>query len=518
MKAHPAIIFLASAFTASLAMAEPSAPVNEQPSFMPRPVKVALIGRTPGFKVKNPSDLKPETLIVPALASVLGKEGYQIKVTPEKITLRAAEPNGIFYARQTLAQAVVKDEKGDPAIPTMTIEDKPRFAWRGLLIDSSRHFFGPPAIKRMMDLMALHKLNILHLHLSDDHGWRVVIKKYPKLTEVGSNRIGTPKCGDKDVQDGVPYGGFYTQEDIKDLNAYAKAHFITIIPEIEMPGHSAAALAAYPEFGNKDVPGYKPVVSPWWRVFGYTFSPSEETFTFIDGVISEVSAMFPDSPYIHIGGDEAEKAQWDQSPAVQKLMAEKGLKDGHEVQSYFIHRVEKIVNAHGKRLIGWDEIQEGGLSKTATMMVWRKWESAAIAAQQGNDMVIAMYANTYLDHGQPCTPAGPAFENQGNDMPMEKVYNFDPIPNDLKPEQYKQVLGCQGQLWSELIPTMGKWEYMAFPRACAIAEVAWSPKEGKDLQDFLKRLAIHEKRLDSLKVNYQKDDGSPAQPDAPMLP
>ncbi len=529
-----------------------SAPVSERPSFVPRPAHVTIASKSPGFLLENSlaiytsSDPKAqdawpavanalnfagiqtlenpagaggvEIFLDPALQATLGAEGYKLVVTPAGITIRAATPAGIFYGAQTLAQAVVLDDAGKSAIPALTIEDQPRFGWRGLLIDSGRHFVKAKDVNRIIDLMAMHKMNILHWHLTDDQGWRIEIKKYPKLTEVGSKRASSPTVGGGyTTSDHTPYGSFYTQDEIKEIVAYAKARYITIIPEIEMPGHAAAAIAAYPEFGNKDIPGYNPHVQTTWGVHDYTFAPSPETFQFIDDVIGEVCALFPDSPFIHVGGDECPKDQWNQSPYAKKVMQENGLKDGHELQSYFIKHVEKMINARCKRIIGWDEIQEGGLSPTATMMVWRDWKWATMAVNHGNDIVMTPGSHCYLDHSPGAMPKEPGFKVIGGNLSLETVYNFEPIPKGFTPEQAKHVLGAQGNLWSEYIYNQAKWEYLAFPRACAMAEVLWSPREGKDMADFMKRLEMNEKRLDAHGVNYRKENGQPAQPEKKIV-
>jgi hexosaminidase len=537
---------LLAALAPLFAFAAPSADITESPAILPRPASLAVEGKT-GFSLAgtvavnfdkafsdaanalhaglslhgvtaNLGSGAPDSIAFKRVEG-LGKEAYRITVTPTGVTVEASDAAGAFYGAQTLVQSVVKDSAGKPALPAMTVNDAPRFGWRGLMVDSGRHFFPPASMKRFIDLMAMHKLNTLHWHLTEDQGWRIEIKKYPKLTTVGATRAGEHIAGKPyHVADNKPYGPFfYTQEEIRDIVAYAKARSVTVIPEIEMPGHAAAAIAAYPELGNKDIPVYKPEVKTAWGVHYYTFSPSEETFTFLDDVIGEVAALFPDAPYIHVGGDEAPKDQWNKSAFVKKLMAEKNIKDTHEVQSYFIGRAEKMINARGKRIIGWDEIQEGGLSKTATMMVWRNWKWAIEAVNHGNDVVMAPTSNTYFDYGQGKSPAGPGHQTIGGNLGLQKVYDFEPIPRELKPEQYKHILGCQAQLWSEYIRTPGKWEYQAFPRAIALAEVAWSPKDGKDFKGFSDRLAKHATLLDALKVNYRKDDGAPAQPDAKLL-
>lgn len=443
-------------------------------------------------------------------------ESYELTVSPTGIQVTAGGPAGAYYAARTLAQAVVKDERGISAVPVMGIKDAPRFSWRGLMIDSGRNPRTTDELKKIIDLMAQYKMNTMHWHLTDDQGWRLEIKKYPKLTTTGALRSETPLLGNRNKGDGKPFSAFYTQEQVKDIVQYAKDRHITVVPEIEMPGHATAAITAYPELGNKDIPDYKPAVVTRWGVFPYIFSPSETTFNFLDDVMTEVVSLFPDSPYIHVGGDEAPKDQWNQSPFAQEVMKKNNLKDSHELQSYFIQRAEEIINKKGKRLIGWDEIQEGGLSKTATMMVWRDWKWAKHALDNGNDIIMTPTSHCYLDYSAGNNPGGPAFDMIGGNVPLEKVYSLDPMPKDITPEQQKQVLGVQGNCWSEYLHTMGKWEFVIFPRAIAMAEVGWTLPENKNYDDFKIRLEKEKATLDRMKVNYRKDDGTPAQPDAPL--
>lgn len=523
----------------TLALAAPSAPVNEKTAIVPLPASIAEQTGAPGFSLKNPiitdnpalyrhmqqlglpTSLAPDNVdlfIGPDISASTSQgttgnqEGYTLTVTPNRITIAANSDAGIFYALTTLAQSIVKDADGNAAIPSMNITDAPRFEWRGLMVDSCRRARSVDEIKKMIDLMAHYKLNRMHWHLTDDQGWRMESKKYPKLTEIGGKRSETPIMGQRNKGDGTPYHAFYTQDQIRDIVAYAKARHITVVPEIEVPGHAAAAITAYPELGNKDIPGYNPSVVTRWGVFPYIFSPSEETFTFLDNIFAEVCELFPDSPYIHIGGDEAPKDQWKKSPFAQKIMKENGLKNEEELQSYFIRRVEKLANARGKKIIGWDEIQEGGLSPTATMMVWRDAKWALHALQQGNHVIMVPNSHYYFDYSQGAKPADPAYEtiNSGN-LDWKRVYQSDPVIPGVIPEQEKLVLGVQGNLWSEYIPTMQKWEYQAFPRAIALAEIAWTPKEKKDIKDFETRLQKQHPYLDGKKVNFRMDDGTPRQ-------
>ncbi len=439
-----------------------------------------------------------------------GDEGYVIDATPGKpVVVSARTAAGAFYAFQTLKQAVYVGNDGKTYLAPGTILDKPRFKWRGLMLDEGRHFYGKEHVKRFLDLMALHKFNTFHWHLTEDQGWRVEIKKYPKLTQVGAWRDESPVMGDRNKGDGKRYGGFYTQDELREVVAYAAKLHIQVVPEIEMPGHAGAAITAYPEFGNTDIKGYAPKVNTRWGVQYYIFAPKEETFRFIDDIFAELCPIFP-SVYFNIGGDEAPKNQWDGSAFAKEVMKREGLANSHELQSYFIKRVEKLLAARGKKLIGWDEIQEGGLSKSATMMVWRDWKWAHHAVNNGNDIVMAPTSHTYFDYGQGPTPKGVQYEVIGGNLPIDKVYSLDPVPKDFTPEQAKRVLGCQAQLWTEYGFNWSKVEYLAFPRACALAEVVWSPQANRNWDNFKGRLDTHLKRLDALKVNYRRADGTPA--------
>jgi hexosaminidase len=439
----------------------------------------------------------------------LGPEGYGIEVTPKgEIVISAQTEAGAFYGTISLLQ--LADRRADGLwVPAVVVLDQPRFSWRGVLIDEGRHFMGKPEILRMLDLMSLHKLNVLHWHLTEDQGWRVEIKKWPKLTTVGSQRASSPQMGNRLQSDGLPYGGFYTQDDLREVVAHAAKLHITVVPEIEMPGHAAAAIAAYPQLGNTDIPHFHPQVITSWGIKHYIFAPKEETFAFIDDVLAELCPIFPGA-YFHIGGDEAAKSQWEASPFAAEVMRREHRKDAHELQAYFIGRVEKLLTARGKKLIGWDEIQEGGLSKTATMMVWRDWKWAQLAAELGNPIVMAPKSHTYINFSQGVTPDDPRFDCWGGLLTLEQVYSFEPIPPAFTAAQQKLVLGCQAQLWSEYIYNGAKLEYMAFPRLCALAEVAWSSQASRSWPEFKGRLDEHLKRLDLLKVNYRREDGSPA--------
>jgi len=441
--------------------------------------------------------------------TALGAEGYRLEAGPSGVAIRAARPAGAFYAIQTVRQllpAAIFRQAQVPAaawtIPAVSIEDYPRFGWRGMHLDAARHFMPKEFVKKFVDLLALHKFNRFHWHLTEDQGWRIAIRQYPRLTQVGAWRrqtiVGRP---DRDSTkwrfDGQPHGGFYTQDDVAELVAYAHARFVTLVPEIEMPGHSQAAIAAYPELGNT-----RDTVPVWtaWGVDENIVNPSDATIRFEQNVLTEVMALFP-GRWIHIGGDEAPKAQWKVSPLAQARIKELGLKDEDELQSYFTRQMDAFLTAHGRTLVGWDEILEGGLAPNAVVMSWRGIEGGIVAARAGHDVVMAPGSHTYFDHYQSADTAAEPLAI-GGFLPLDTVYAYEPIPAALTPEEARHVLGAQGQLWSEYIPDAKRAEYMAFPRACALAEVLWTPREQKDYADFLRRLAPHLERLAVLDVNY----------------
>jgi hexosaminidase len=442
-----------------------------------------------------------------------GPEDYALTVTPESVTIAAAEAKGVFYGAQTMRQLLPRGAAAEPGIPAVTIADSPRFRYRGLHLDVGRHMFPVEFIKRYIDLLASYKLNTFHWHLTEDQGWRIEIKRYPKLTEIGSMRKHTVVNHSRTRPqrfDGTPYGGFYTQDQIRDVVAHAKKRHVRIIPEIEMPGHAQAALAAYPELACTPGPFD---VAPTFGVFEDIFCPKEETFAFLENVLKEVIDLFP-GEYIHIGGDEAPKKRWDESPIAQEVIRREGLKDSHELQSYFIRRIEKFLNARGRKLIGWDEIVEGGLSPTATVMYWRdhrntgpgvqlNLDPARLATAQGNDVVMTPNGSFYFDHYQ----VSPEREGQplaiGGLTTLEEVYGYDPVPADLSPEQARHIIGAQANVWTEYMKTSDHVEYMVFPRALALAEVVWSRKEARDWTSFLARARANVKMLDELNVRYR---------------
>jgi hexosaminidase len=443
-------------------------------------------------------DLDP-ALDVPA-------SGYRLEITPATVKITGKDAAGAFHGTRSVLQLLPpgKMESDAVQLPAATITDYPRFGWRGMHLDVGRHFYAVEDIKRFIDWLAFHKLNTFHWHLTEDQGWRLEIKKFPKLTEIGGFRDSTPPYGNRNADDGKRYGGFYTQEQARDIVAYAAARHITVVPEIELPGHAAAAIAAYPELGNDDIPNYQPRVMTRWGVHPYVFAPTERVFSFIDDVLTEVCDIFP-SAYIHIGGDEAPKDQWNASPRVKELMKKENLRDGHDVQSYFIKRVEKILEAKGRKLIGWDEIREGGLSPKATVMSWRGEDGGIASAKEGHDVVMAPNSHTYFDHYQ--APAkdelakGVHFEAIGGFLPIAKVYSYDPVPKALTATEAKHILGVQAQLWSEYFHDFKKVEYHAFPRIAALAEVAWTPVDQKNYDHFRVRLDSILKHYDAAGLN-----------------
>lgn len=464
-----------------------------------------LLQRSYGFKLQTTNKPAAKNVIQfailePKSPPVEFPEGYTLTITSDLVQISGGE-RGVFYGLQSLMQQLPVEIKREANLPAVEIKDQPRFKYRGMHLDVGRHFMPVEFVKKYIDLMSQYKFNYFHWHLTEDQGWRIEIKKYPKLTEIGSKRPETVK--EKNLQpyigDGVPHSGFYTQEQIRDVVAYAKARYITVIPEIELPGHSSAALAAYPEFGCKQ--DYKYKVQTTWGIFKEVYCPTEKTFGFLEDVLTEVIGLFPDSPYIHIGGDEVLKDMWKESPEVNELMARENLKDVNEVQSYFIRRMEKFINSKGKKVIGWDEILEGGLAPNATVMSWRGIKGGIEAAKAHHDVIMTPTDSVYFDFGQ----GDPAYEpiNIGNYVTTERVYNFDPIPKELNADEAKYILGGQANVWTEYMQTPEKVEYMAFPRMLALSEALWSKAEDKNFADFSKRLAAQFPRLDERQVNYR---------------
>ncbi len=468
-------------------------------------------------------------IVIKRDASIANDEGYTLSVAYNKIIISGKTAKGVFYGIQSLRQlmpAGIETEKNDVtkiSIPAVLIEDSPRYTYRGMHLDVARHFFPVEFIKKYIDLIAMHKMNTFHWHLTEDQGWRIEIKKYPKLTEVGAWRNGTiighhPGTGNDEKK----YGGFYTQDEIKGIVKYATERHITVIPEIELPGHSAAAIAAYPflscfpkektiiydDMGSKkgkqiQAKGTPKIVQETWGVMDDVFcAGNEDTFAFLEDVLDEVIALFP-SQYIHIGGDECPKGNWNRCPSCQERIQKQGLKDEHELQSYFIQRMEKYLNKKGKKIIGWDEILEGGLAPNATVMSWRGTKGGVEAAKQHHDVIMTPGHSVYFDHYQD--------ENKDNEplaigglTTVKDVYSYEPTPIGLSAEEQKFVLGSQANVWSEYMKTTDYVEYMILPRMTALSEIVWTPKDAKNWEDFDARLQHMAERYDAMGLNYAK--------------
>jgi hexosaminidase len=443
--------------------------------------------------------------IAPPPQGQLGAEGYELDATTDGVTIRAGTPAGLFYGIQTLRQllppAVCSTKKAEGlswTVPCVHIEDRPRFGWRGLLIDPARHFIPVPDVERFIDAMALHKFNRLQIHLTDDQGWRIEIKKYPQLVRTGAGMDFTTIVQGK--TDGRLPGGFYTQDDIRHLVRYAAARYVTIVPEIEMPAHTGAAIVSYPQIGLYPQKLNALPVAKRWRAHEGVLAPRPSTVAFMQDVLTEVMALFP-GKQIHIGGDEANIEHWKKCEEMQALIRELKLKDEAELHSWFIRQMDAFLASHGRQLVGWDEILQGGLAPGAVVMSWRGEAGGVTAAQAGHDVVMAPTSHTYFDYYQ----GPPATEPKaiGGDLRLEKVYQYEPIPAALTAGQARHVLGGQAQLWGEYISTQKHRFYMAYPRAAAIAEVLWSPRESRDWNQFLTRLAGDLERLKALEVNYR---------------
>ena len=428
----------------------------------------------------------------------LPPEGYRLSIGRKsiRVTGRAA---GLFYGMQTLTQLLPLGPHNSIDLPSLEIKDYPRFAYRGVLLDVSRHFFSVTYLKKYLDLLAQYKINRFHWHLTDDQGWRIEIKKYPKLTDIGSRPSQFMKGSDLESypSDDPPYGGYYTQDQIKDIVAYAKERFITIIPEIEMPGHSQAALSAYPELACSFT---RPGANGASELPGHIFCPKPETFTFLENVLNEVISLFP-GPDIHIGGDEVPRDEWRQSPEAQAIIKREGLGSEDELQSFFTKHMEKFLNSKGRRMIGWDEILEGGIPRNAIVMSWRGQSGGIQAAQKKHHVIMSPTDFCYFDYYQGNPQREPP--SIGGYLTLATVYSYDPVPKELTSEEQKYILGVQGNVWGEYISTIDHLEYMVFPRLFALSEVAWSPVEGKSYDDFRRRLPYQLGRLERQGVNYR---------------
>ena len=501
-------------------------PANQEVKKIAQQLAIQLAAPT-GYKtsIKEGKNLLPKSILLSLTAdNTIPEEGYRLKVTASGITLSAQKPAGIFYGVQTLLQLLPSDIAGKTEtdikewdIPAVAIEDHPRFGWRGLMLDVSRHFFTVAQVKDYIDQMVKYKFNLLHLHLTDDQGWRIEIKSLPKLTEVGAWRVertgtfGTftkPQPGEK-----ATYGGFYTHEDIKELVKYAAERYVNILPEIDVPGHSLAALASYPELsctpGEYYVsPGDRFMMWPgggqhFYGLLDNTICPAnEKAYEFLDKVFTEVAQLFP-FPYIHMGGDETARNFWEKSEQIKALMQKENLKDLDEVQSYFVKRVEKIINSKGKKMIGWDEILQGGLAPNAAVMSWRGMKGGIEAAKMGHEVVMSPTDFAYIDYMQGDASLEPPVYAT---LRLKKAYQFEPLPEGV---DAKLIKGGQANLWSEQVYNMRHAQYMTWPRAFAIAEALWSPKptssaggETRNWNDFVKRVERHFERFDQAQVKY----------------
>jgi len=525
---------------------------------------VSFVNQETGFELNSKINKKSNILLRITDQNLdLGEEGYKISILPkENLIVESNTERGLFYGIESLKQIIhftkrkrdeesftefdvdakvenIKDVKSQQNfnaanlttagyknvnetgyfqglekvetksldvynIMPMVIEDYPRFKYRGMMLDVSRHFMPKEFIKKFIDIMSIHKMNKFHWHLTDDHGWRIEIKKYPKLTEIGSMRDGTlighsRFAGKNPKFDNVSHGGFYTQEEIKDIIKYAEDRFIEIIPEIDMPGHTASLIASYPELGTLKE---KTEVKKIWGVQDEILIPTENTFNFLDNLFREISDIFPSS-YVHIGGDEARKKQWIESEEVQNLMEKLEIEDEDSLQTYFIGRVQKILNNYEKKIIGWDEIIEGGLVNDATVMSWRGEEGGIFAAKAGNNAIMSPTSHLYFDYYQARTGEPLAI---GGLIPLEKVYSYEPIPQGLDINQATKILGAQGNVWTEYIKTPDMVEYMSVPRMTALSEIVWSKRKKRDFTEFIKRLNFYKYFLDKKKVNYRSKD------------
>ncbi|MET9652730.1 beta-N-acetylhexosaminidase [Streptomyces sp. NPDC006460] len=469
----------------------------------------------------------------PGIERASGPEGYRLStdgsVEDAAVLVEGGSAAGVFWGVQTLRQLLGPDAyRRAPAgphgrvwdLPRLTVTDAPRFRWRGLMLDVSRHFMPKDDVLRQLDLLAAHKLNVFHFHLTDDQGWRIEIRRHPRLTEIGSWRART-KWGHRasPLWNETPHGGFYTQDDIREIVAYAAERHISVVPEIDVPGHSQAAIAAYPELGNSDVVDTASLaVWDTWGVNPNVLAPSETTLRFYEGVFEEVLDLFP-STFVHIGGDECPKDQWRRSPAAQARIAELGLADEDELQSWFVRHFDRWLADRGRRLIGWDEILEGGLAPGAAVSSWRGYAGGIAAAEAGHDVVMCPEQHVYLDHRQA----------PGDDEPMpigyvrtlEDVYRFEPVPAGLSPEAAAHVLGTQANVWTEVMENRARVDYQVFPRLAAFAEVAWSALPApadRDFADFERRMAAHYRRLDALGVDYRPPAGPSPRQRRPGVP
>lgn len=477
----------------------------------------ATVGAATGLPLADGTDGSRVEL---ALDAALAPEAYGLVVDGGAVRITGGSAAGLLHGAQTFRQLLGPDAfRRAPIapgrtwyVPAVTVADEPRFSWRGLMLDVSRHFLPKDDVLRYLDLLAAHKLNVFHFHLTDDQGWRIEIKRYPRLTEVASWRTRT-KYGHRasELWDETPYGGYYTQDDIREIVAYAAERHIRVVPEIDIPGHSQAAISAYPELGNTDVIDTT-TLSVWdtWGINPNVLAPTDHTLRFFEGVFEEVLDLFPaaTSPFIHVGGDECLKDQWKESPTAQARIAELGLKDEDELQSWFIRHFDGWLTARGRRLIGWDEILEGGLAEGAAVSSWRGYAGGVAAAEAGHDVVVCPEQQVYLDHRQDGGPDEPM--PIGYVRTLEDVYRFEPVPPGLSEEAARHILGTQANVWTEVMQNRSRVDYQVFPRLAAFAEVAWSalpaPAE-RDFAGFDARMTDHYARLDALGVDYRRPGG-----------
>ncbi|GAB2885260.1 beta-N-acetylhexosaminidase [Streptomyces mayteni] len=479
----------------------------------------ATLGAATGLPLRPapPGAANALTLRVTERLAAQGPEAYELVADADGVLVEGGGPAGVFWGAQTLRQllgpaAFRRAPLGDGpwTVPPVRIADAPRFRWRGMMLDVARHFLPKDGVLRYVDLLAAHKLNVLHLHLTDDQGWRIQIERYPRLTEVGSwrarSRIG---LGDTAAWDERPHGGYYTRDDLREIVAYAAARHITVIPEIDVPGHSQAAIAAYPELGNADVVDTS-ALTPWdrWGINPNVLNVSDTTLEFYENVLTEVLEIFP-SEYVHIGGDECPKDQWRASPAVQRRIKDLGLADEDELQSWFVRHFDRWLADRGRRLVGWDEILEGGLAPGAVVASWRGYAGGVSAARAGHDVVMCPEQHTYLDWRQAEGPDEPV--PIAHVRTLEDVYRFEPVPDSLNEAEAAHVIGVQANVWTETMDSARAVDYLAFPRLAAFAEIAWRPlppSADRDFADFAHRMdSAHHARLDALGVEYRPPSG-----------
>ena len=475
----------------------------------------ARIGGSTGFKIRTTgsgSQAKSMIVLNAANDSTLGQEGYKLVVTKARVQITANSSGGLFYGAQTLLQLLPPEvfkprltSRKSWTIPCVEIKDSPRFKWRGMHLDVSRHFLPKEFIKTYIDILAMHKMNVFHWHLTDDQGWRIEIKKYSKLTEVAAWRVDREHqpWSVRDPQrseEKATLGGFYRQDEIREIVKYAADRNITVVPEIEMPAHTTALLAAYPQFSCTGGPFTVPPGGVW-PITDIFCAGNDSTFFFLQDILTEVMELFP-STFIHIGGDEADKKEWRACPKCQARIKDEHLKDEAELQSYFVQRIEKFLNSRNRRLIGWDEILEGGIAPNAAVMSWRGTEGGTAAARQGHDAVMTPGSHTYFNGYQGKEDLEPLAG--GGYLPISKVYTYEPVPEGLTNEEANRILGAQGCLWGEFVPSPEQAEYMILPRIAALAEVVWSPKESRNWSDFAGRLERQMKRYEASGYTYAK--------------